>query len=236
MQSSDLPVATGANSASASSRSNKTGMIVGVVVGVVGGLILLALLAWFCLRRRKSDEPDDIDPYLISEKDLYRNASWAPEGNDHPPPAPVSSGGENRPRGPRVVQEEDADDVVEYLPPRYRERTLPTTPEPASTPPLSTPDLGSSHENSTFLPVPEGVGGPTLKEEYMKNMGIAPGALESPSDKRAPTHSSSESEQGTPLLKRAYGRLFGSGPPSEAGPSQTKDWKDDVKDREGLPS
>lgn len=208
-------------------------MIVGIVVGVVGGLLLAALLAWFCLRSRKSDEPDDIDPYLISEKDLYRNASWAPDGDSHlPPPAPRE--GESRPRGPRVVQEEDADDVVEYLPPRYRERTLPNTPEPLSTPPLSTPDNGSSHENTntTQLAIPEGAERPTLKEEYLKNLGIAPGAVESSVSKVPHSQGSPTSASSAPLLKRAYGRLFGSGPPSEAGPSQSKDWNDDVKVRD----
>lgn len=194
----------------------------------------MALLALFCIRRRQSDEPDDIDPYLISEKDLYRYASTP---GDSTPPADSA---ESRPRGPRVVQEEDADDAVVYLPPRYRERTAPNessglgTPEPGSTPPLSTPDM--SYENTGLLLGAEAEGKPTLQEEYLKNLGIVPGAIpERLSLKKPPRSPTSGSGSSTPLLKRAYGRLFGSAPSSEvAGPSQAKGWRDDVKTAEGL--
>lgn len=212
--------------AASSGGSSKTGVIVGAVVGVIGGLLLAGLVAWFLLRRRRSSEPDDIDPYLISEKDLYRGPSWT---GDEPAAAPAGSE-DSRPRGPRIVQEEDADDVVEYLPPRYRERTEASSATPApETPPLSS----DTAENEALIQEAK----PSLKEEYLKNLGIAPGGLPegSSSGKRSEISASTpkrSSVPSTPILKRAYARLFRE--PEQAGSSPHKDWRDDVKHSDGL--
>lgn len=192
--------------------SNKTSIIVGVVVGVGGALILAAAAAWLWRRRKqKAHRQPEPEPYHVSEKDLYRSASWAPHNAPAWPDgaatfdtdgAPTGSDGERR---RRVVQEQDAEEDVEYLPPRYREWHPDSSPDAPTdgTPPTAVARDGPVQRSS-------------LKNDYVRALG---GASES-------SGAQGSRSTATAPLKGDYARVFeGSAPsPGSAGePSESSD-------------
>lgn len=162
--------------------SNKTGIIVGVVVGVGGALILAGLALWLFRRlktkKRSAESQTGVAPYVVSEKELYRTASWSPHNADDPTaaanaePRRRNSDEERPPR--RIVREQDAEEY-EVLPPLYREwqtRPGPSEGEPYQphTPPLEQPVSiapgGSDDRNAEPS---------SLKDDYVRALGSSAG-------------------------------------------------------------
>lgn len=190
------------------------------------------LLAW-CLHRRKKQQQKtatEAKPYDVSEKDLYRTASWAPHNAldwpDESRPRPEPASGSNaRPRPRRVVQEQDAEEEIGHQPPTYGGGQS-TDEVPRSTTDLSSSDdLGRQPVDTTRQQPPtlkndyvrafDGdqspssrytthVTTPTLKEEYSRVFGVP----RSPGEGTLSTSSSSSSSALTPPLKEEYARAL----------------------------
>lgn len=205
--------AQNAPSDDSASKSNKTGVIVGVVVGVCGALILAALGIWFIRRhrdRKPTDKKAEVQPYDVSEKDLYRSASWAPHNNRDWPDSPMqhSATSDDGSPAPDVLLVRDGEEDIEYLPPRYREwqpalidEAEPSVPASSSRSANATPETQSSPTTM----------GPSisLKEKYMRAMGTDPNTDGEGTSTATPA----------PSLKRDYARAFHleSGPSSSLG-------------------
>lgn len=140
-------------------RVNRTPIIVGTVVGVIGGLAVLGLLCWLWWRRsqRRAQREASLLPssYTLGPgsgvEELPKGGLGEPSNDGrHSPDTPTTSVAQphqgTSPSGQaaaeghlpqrRILQEEDAEDVVEILPPRYRQRdyaepglSVPPTPE-----------------------------------------------------------------------------------------------------------
>lgn len=169
------------DSQSAKSGTNKTAIIVGVVVGVGGALILTGLALWL-LRRHKAKKREEetkagATPYVVSEKELYRTASWSPHNADGTAP---SANAEARPRDSdevrpprRIVREQDAEEY-EVLPPLYREWQPRPGPEGDSSPSQAPPpeshpaDTPSGLSDSNVDPI-------SLKDDYVRALGSSAG-------------------------------------------------------------
>lgn len=253
--------------ASQSSKSNNTGVIVGVVVGVVGGLLLLGLAFWLWRRKRKQKQENEkklmAQPYAErgSGQDVHKGSfldSPETEGatGSETADAPVAGAAGGR-RSPirHLVQEEDAEEVYEYLPPRYREAwqqgpsgssSPPSTPPPGSGPLPSASSSAPAESQSPLIPpekqrmlapgaVP--VDSPPLKEEYARAFGAA---------------SSSGSSRGRPTapggprpLEDEYKRRFDPSPspspslsasPSPSRPQLVGDYKEAFPTPEAVPT
>lgn len=224
-------VAEGGNSSAGASgasggpsgKSNKTGIIVGVVVGVVGALVLAALAVWMLRRRRAKKAKEEeakqpgVEPFVVSEKELYQTASWASHNAGSSEGTSSDSAGDRPQRGSserparRVVQEQDAEEAVEYLPPRYREWNG-VSEELPPPPPLSvsardiaspTPISEQSHQTQRTQQTQQSQS-PSLKDEYAKALGIAA----SPSMGQMSASSTQQTQQ-PPTLKADYAQAFG---------------------------
>lgn len=243
-------VAEGGNSSaggsdSGSGKSNKTGIIVGVVVGVVGALILAALVVWL-LRRRKAKKAKEeeakrpgVEPFVVSEKDLYRTASWASHNAGSSEDTSSDSAGERPRRGSserparRVVQEQDAEEAVEYLPPRYREwngvseELPPPPPLSASARDTASATPTSESQRSQHTQQTQQSHSPSLKGEYAKALGIPP------SSSMGQMSASSTQQPQQPSLKADYAQAFAPGTPplkadyAQAFPPETPPLKAD---------
>lgn len=195
--------------ASGSSKSNKTGVIVGVVVGVVGGLLVLGLAFWLWRRKRKQQRQkeekllaqpygeqgtgQDVQKGSFSEGSNTEGNATPAEGASETPVA-AASGGRRSPIR-HLVQEEDAEEVYEYLPPRYREAWQQGPVDPSaspSMPPSASPILPSGSSSAPGEPNPQSI---TSEKQRMFGSDNVP--VESPP------------------LKAEYARAFGT--PSAAG-------------------
>lgn len=160
-----------APSAAPSSEPHKgtsTPVIVGVVVGVAGGLLLLGGALWLWCRRRK----------------------------------PTRSSGESAgPRSPtflrspvrRLVVEEDAGEVFEYLPPQYREDwqhgldpSAESTPSAHSASPLVNPGATRGAPTSATLVAEAAVAVPPLKRAYRRAFDRMRGVVSGDASRPAP--------------------------------------------------
>lgn len=209
----------------------------------VGVPLLLALVGLWWLRRqrreKKAAEQPDVQPYAVTEKDLYRTASWAPH-NDPRAGAPGPSqeqaaAGSSEPAPRLLVQEQDAGNAVEYLPPVYQEEwqlgplTASGTPPPAAgdapalSPELSSPTSPSPDPSSRLpvgpVPVAASSSGNSatersapLHEEY-KRAFIADDSGAAGKGEAADAGPSSEPQAPPPQqegnLKEEYGRFLG---------------------------
>lgn len=182
-----------------SKKTNSTPIIVGVVVGVVGGLALLGLALWlFCRRRKRRERHLLPDPYSNgAAREHQTKAEFVQAAPAEEPRIPSSSSGDpqldhtvgpRRDSARRIVQEEDAEAGVEYLPPRYREIwSRPEPDQPASADSNDSPDISSPATASKDFAAPstppvqdvaleDKVRGlnaerPSLKQEYARAFG-----------------------------------------------------------------
>lgn len=192
---------------------------------------MAALLFWYLHRQRKQQAKaaPNAEPYEISEKDLYRTASWAPhnaqvgpgESQVHSRSAPANN---TRPRPRRVVQEQDAAERLEHLPtyegqhPPHNAEGSPPIPSSSggSTGPFANeareqPQQRSALKIDTIRALEPGpdsadrytthVTTPQLKEEYARVFGVP---------RSSEKLSSCSSEEETPPLKEEYARAFDS--------------------------
>lgn len=214
--------ATG-GSDSGSGKNNETGIIVGVVVGVVGALVLAALAVWLFRRRKAKKAKEEeakqpgVEPFVVSEKDLYRTAGWATHNAGSSEDTSSDSAGERPRRGSserpasRVVQEQDAEEAVEYLPPRYREwngvsvELPPPPPLSVSARDTDSPAPISESQQSQQTQQTQQSQSPSLKGEYAKALGIAP----SSSMGQISTSSTRPQQAQQPSLKADYAQAFG---------------------------
>lgn len=161
-------------------RVNRTPIIVGTVVGVIGGLAALGLLCWLWWRRsqRQAQREASLQPrsYTLGPssgvEELPKGGLGEPSNDgQHSPDTPpisvaqlhqgTSASGQAAAEGHlpqrRILQEEDAEDVVEILPPRYRQRDYPepglsVPPTPEESPGLlvsSSSDSGQETDDRT---------------------------------------------------------------------------------------
>lgn len=149
------------------------------MVGVSGALVLAALTVWFICRNRRTkgtDDKADVQPYHVSEKDLYRSAIWAPHNARDWSAGPghrSSASSDDDSPAPDVLLVRDGEEDVEYLPPRYREwqpalidEAEPAVPAPSSRSANATPETQLS-PITMEPPV-------SLKEKHMRAMGTDP--------------------------------------------------------------
>lgn len=203
--------------------TNKTAIIVGVVVGVGGALLLGALALWLVRRHRAKKEREkerkpEVKPYVVSEKELYRAASSSNDAVDAgapsaPPPAPGQAA-EPEPRARRVVQEQDAEEAVEYLPPRYRvwePREETGDGGEGSQPGPSRSRAAPEGAATSTTPLPAVEPSSTLKDDYLRAaLDTVPGSARGPNS-GTPTQLPSS-------LKEEYMRSFGVGSAAELPP------------------
>lgn len=153
-----------------------TPLIVGLVVGLVAGLTLFALGIWWFLRKRsrRQQEVDALapDPYPVGRHDTARfRKGDLPEDSIPAPASPVHSAvGDSddsldEPVG-RLGQDETGSELVEFLPPQYRDdwQAEPAAPQqfeagsrPLSSSPAS-PESSDTPQPTTLVPA--------LKDEY----------------------------------------------------------------------
>lgn len=148
-------------------------------------------------------------PYVVSEKELYRTASWSPHNADS---SGVSTTPERRPRESdddrpprRLVREQDADaEEYEVLPPLYREWQPRQEPnDQAQDPAVSFPPAQSSDLSSP--PAPNAANAAlssSHKGDYF-------GALSQPSGSSGGQRSRAATLHETPPLKEDYARMLG---------------------------
>lgn len=190
--------------------SNKTGIIVGVVVGVGGALILAALAFWLFrqhrAKKRKEESRSSVAPYVVSEKELYRTASWSPHNADGsgasttPERRPRESDEDRPPR--RIVREQDAEEY-EVLPPLYREwQPRQESNDQVQDPAVSSPPPQSSDLSSP--PAPNAALSSSHKGDYF-------GAFSQPSGSSGGQRSRTTTPPETPPLKEDYARMLGVG-------------------------
>lgn len=152
-------------------KPSKTPVIVGVVVGVGGGLLLLALGLW--LWRRKRRQRLERERHLTAQP--YTEPGAGEDVMKGGPARTVAEGAAGAQDAGRrspvrhVVQEEDAEEVYEYLPPRYREAWQHGAPPPDS------PDLPESGQSgsgsmssSDWRPTSSDDTDPPLKRAYAR--------------------------------------------------------------------
>lgn len=221
--------------ASKSGGSNKTGIIVGVVVGVGGALVLAALALWLFRRhqakKRKEESRSSVAPYVVSEKELYRTASWSPHNADSSeasttPERRARESDDDRPPR-RIVREQDAEEY-EVLPPLYREwqpRQEPNDDADGAavpSPPPQSSDLSSPSAPNAIL-------SSSHKGDYFA-------ASSQPSSSSGGQRSRTATPHETPPLKEDYARMLGVG--GEARPEVLKLAPQDTTlgDRRPLPT
>lgn len=248
--------AASTGNATGSSKSNKTGVIVGVVVGVVGGLLVLGLAFWLWRRKRnqqrKQEETLLAQPYSErgSGQDIQKGSlpeESGTEGNETPPggasETPVAAAARGR-RSPvrHLVQEEDAEEVYEYLPPRYREawQQGPSgSSVPPRIPPSESPGRPSSSSSAPGEPNPQSLAldkqmsstserasaeNPPLKVDYARAFGAPSAAVSGAGSSAGPGagSSSGRSRTTTPAgprpLESGYKRRFDT--PETSAPSR----------------
>lgn len=230
-------------STSSDGKASRTPTIVGSVIGVVGGLAVLGLLFWLWWRRRQRLAERDaglrLDPYTPGSntgvEKLPKGVSAVPDEDanlDAPPqtapdlnhptrrPSDVEAADYVPPR--RFLQEEDAEDVLELLPPRYRQRnyaeleqSFPSTPGDSPGHPVS----GSSSSRQAELdPLTDEHTElvhrrPPLKEAYARAFDspprTTPGGPRPLGDVKRSQGTGSQQTGSTPL-RTEYKRIFGS--------------------------
>lgn len=201
----------------------------------MGGLLLLGLAIWLWRHKRKQRQENEkqlmAQPYgeQGSGQDVHKSSFS--EGSDTegaPAPglasdAPVAAA-TGRPSPIRhLVQEEDAEEVYEYLPPRYREawqQGPPASSTPPTTPPSQMRGLppSSSSEPADSIPAEKQrvafpdtapAVGPSLKQEYARAFGT-PASLSSRGRSTTPG--------GPRPLEEDYKRRFETSPSAETRP------------------
>lgn len=193
----------------ASGGTSKTGVIVGVVLGVGGALILGGLALWLFRRHKAKKRKEEegrraVAPYVVSEKELYRAASWSSvnaggSGTAANPREPRRRGSDDERPPRRILREQDAEEDFEVLPPLYREwqpRPGPDDEAAASLPAPPRPHPNAPNGAATAISPVEPFS--SLKDDYMRALSLLPG-------------SSSGNSSQSPIapLKEEYARTFG---------------------------
>lgn len=190
-----------------SSSGPPAGLIAGVVVGAVAAMALLVLGVWLLRRRRRRcDERDRVqspDPYPITagtSAAVFRKGDvvlQTPQDNAAPEGMPQQAlddwNSDDYPPAGQLEHDDDGSEVVEFLPPQYRE-TWQLSPASSPAAPLPAPEDSQA---------PQAASGPGVDASV-----VQPGmAWRSQS-------SGAGADSSKPSLKQQYQESFGSGPGS----------------------
>lgn len=197
----------------ASGGTRKTGVIVGVVVGIGGALILGGLAFWLFRRHKAKKRKEEegrraVAPYVVSEKELYRAASWSSVNargsvTAANPREPRRRGSDDERPPRRILREQDAEEDFEVLPPLYREwqpRLGPDDEAAASLPAPPRPHPNTPNGAATAIPPVEPSS--SLKDDYIRALSLLPGSTSGQA-------SGSSTQPPIAPLKEEYARTFG---------------------------
>lgn len=162
-------------------------------------------------RKKQTEHKHDAQPYIISEKGLYRAAGWAPHNTAGQPDE--VGGGDQSDTGTEISPQDDGVEEVEYLPPRYREWQPGTGIEPEQSPSIVCPTPASTAREVSLPPMQHSM---ALKEEYLRGLDShanASGTSTFTDPSLQLGYKRSVDERGPakemPTLKEDYTRLFG---------------------------